>query len=376
MNILVVSYHFYPENTPRAFRTFELVRQFCKNGHKVHLLLPNKSVFTDKPVQLQNLEISYLGPKIQIINRTGVPVLPKKNVIKSIVKGAYTYFNPFANSYSYINQLFSFLKSHQKSYEFIVSIGVPVASHIGVGLALKRNKQLGAGAVKVAEYSDPFSNQSYAKMFLAYKSLEKYVIKSFDYIIVPTPKAISSYLNMKDESKIKVIPQGFDFSETKITGYEKNPVPTFSYAGIFYDKIRNPEFFFQHLTKLTSDFRFIVFARKTNFTAEVLHKYKALLGEKLVIHYDLARLDLINELSKMDFLINLDNNTSSQVPSKLIDYSLSRRPIYSTSQDSFNADVFNDFLSGNYETQMVIDIEDYNIVNVARKFIDLSNNKI
>jgi hypothetical protein len=228
-------------------------------------------------------------------------------------------------------------------------------------------------AVKVAEYSDPFSNQSYSKMFLAYKTLEKYVIKSFDYIVVPTPKAISSYLNMKDVNNIKVIPQGFDFNDIKITQYKNNPVPTFSYAGIFYDKIRNPEFFFQHLTKLTSDFRFIVFARKTNFTAEVLQKYKSLLGEKLVIHYDLPRLDLINELSKMDFLINLDNNTSSQVPSKLIDYSLSGRPIYSTSQDSFNQAVFNDFLNGNYETQLVMDINDFNIENVAKQFIDLSN---
>lgn len=35
MNILIVSGFFYPTNTPRAFRTAELAKQFVRLGHKV-----------------------------------------------------------------------------------------------------------------------------------------------------------------------------------------------------------------------------------------------------------------------------------------------------------------------------------------------------
>ncbi len=42
MKILIVSYHFYPKNTPRAFRTHELVKEFCKRGFDVTLILPKQ----------------------------------------------------------------------------------------------------------------------------------------------------------------------------------------------------------------------------------------------------------------------------------------------------------------------------------------------
>ena len=40
MKIIIISGFFYPQNTPRAFRTTELVKEFVRLGHNVTLFVP------------------------------------------------------------------------------------------------------------------------------------------------------------------------------------------------------------------------------------------------------------------------------------------------------------------------------------------------
>ena len=47
-----------------------------------------------------------------------------------------------------------------------------------------------------------------------------------DYIAVPTKESYKGYYEQY-WNKIRVIPQGFDFSKTPIAEYKKNAVPTF-----------------------------------------------------------------------------------------------------------------------------------------------------
>jgi hypothetical protein len=74
----------------------------------------------------------------------------------------------------------------------------------------------------------------------------------------------------------------------------------------------------------------------------------------------------------MDFLVNFENGTLVQTPSKLIDYALCSRPILSISSNNVNCQIINQFLNYNFSQSLVIDdIEKYNIENVARQFEDL-----
>ena len=73
----------------------------------------------------------------------------------------------------------------------------------------------------------------------------------------------------------------------------------------------------------------------------------------------------------MDFLVNFDNNTDKQVPSKLIDYALTDRPILNIEKVP-NREMILEFLGGNYRhTYPVRDLERYNIKKVAVKFLEL-----
>ena len=81
---------------------------------------------------------------------------------------------------------------------------------------------------------------------------------------------------------------------------------------------------------------------------------------------------LITELSKMDFLINIRNESNVQLPSKLIDYYMTGRPILEISSVFAEKDAFEDFCRADYHSRLVIhNPERFDINNVAKSFIEL-----
>jgi len=189
----------------------------------------------------------------------------------------------------------------------IISIATPYDTHIGIAFAILRKKNLFQDGVKVADYGDPlYKNSALPNCFLYYW-IDKFIASKFDYITIPTEAAISIYKIFKNKKNIKVIPQGFDFTNIKRAKYIKNKVLTFGYAGLFYEDIRNPKPLLEFLLSLDTkniDFKFIIYTKIDNINnMKLLNEYKDLLQEKLCIYASIAREDVIYELSKMDFLI-------------------------------------------------------------------------
>lgn len=81
---------------------------------------------------------------------------------------------------------------------------------------------------------------------------------------------------------------------------------------------------------------------------------------------------IITYYCKNGFLINIGNGTNVQTPSKLIDYTLTKRPILTVQTDDMKSEIFNEFLIGNYEHRDAdINISDYDIRNIVQQFIEL-----
>ncbi len=90
MKILIVSRAFYPEISPRAFRTTELAKEFARQGHQVKIILPERNVDLEPFKSLfPNISIKEFGPlKFK-------PVILKGNMIAKVNKKdypAYRYF--------------------------------------------------------------------------------------------------------------------------------------------------------------------------------------------------------------------------------------------------------------------------------------------
>jgi hypothetical protein len=385
MKIILLSYFFEPEITPRAFRAGELAKEFSRQKHQVKVYVPdNHFVYSADEWQNENLSIIKVKSGF-FLNKNAKKHLgnsrysntTKKNrnlalrySIIFVIKKIFHFFYLGGKSFEFAITLALALKKNKEKNDILISIGLPISVHLSVAI-IRFFKHEIAGKY-IADYGDPFSSNKGLAAGGMEAYYEKFILHYFDFITIPTEKAINSFKKFKTGNRIQVIPQGMNFSDIKIAEYVKGPVPKFAYAGVFYKIIRNPNTFFEYLIGMKEDFLFVLFTDlKGEENIACIDPYLKRLAKKIVLNDLLPRNQCISELSKYDFLINIGNTSAEQVPSKLIDYSLTRRPILTFKADAFNPKDFEDFVSGNYKNQTTIDISNFDIRKVASRFIEL-----
>lgn len=367
MKILIVSRAFYPNNSPRSFRTTELAKELSRQGHEVDVITHRKNEHHSGFEEKYNIRIQDLGK-----TKWSIFDINKGNKILKLIKRAINRL---------LLQLFEFpdiqltfmvknILRNKKNYDLLISIAVPHTIHWGVALARKKRHKI--AGVWVADCGDPYMGNdldTFKKPFY-FKYVEKWWCKKADYIAIPFKGAIDAYYK-EFHGKIKVISQGFNFEDSSlyITKYSKNEIPTFAYSGAFIRGVRDPREFINYLLSLKINFKFIIYTNKKELVQDLVEKSNG----KIEVRSYIPREELIGVLSKMDFILNINNGNSTQLPSKLIDYSLTGRPILSIDSFNFNKDIVNQFLESNYSNQLIVDnIDEYRIENVCSKFLSIS----
>jgi hypothetical protein len=141
----------------------------------------------------------------------------------------------------------------------------------------------------------------------------------------------------------------------------------FAYAGGFLPGARDPAPLLNYLVRPNLPFRFFVYTNNS----DLLDDYKLLLNEKLFISDYIPRSELMKVLADMDFLINFDNNTTLNSPSKLIDYAITGRPVLNI-KNNFNGEDLLAFLNRDYSKKMILpDPEQFHISNISKQFLNL-----
>lgn len=363
LKLLIVTHWFYPKQIPRAFRAYELYKRLSQR-YQVDILIGdyrekimNNEKYEDKInkyIQTEKLKITFLA-NLKIIQ-----------LLKKVIE----YF--IGERYLITRGNFFIKNIDLHKYDVIISIGLPFYIHWIVANKIKNYKKSGGKIRSISDWGDPFVGQTTKKIAPYFKNIQKKVCEIFDYIVIPTEKAKDYYLDYTIKEKIKIIPQGVDFSRFKIETYKKNKIPHFIYTGIFYEKIRDPENFFKFLAELNKEFLFTIYTIKHGaIYNKLIKKYEQILGEKLEVYELISREECIKQLSKSDFLINIENETSTQIPSKLIDYGISRRPILSFRSGDIPKEKFLQFLNGNYQGAKKIDISRYDINTIIDEFIKI-----
>lgn len=365
-NILIVTHWFYPRQNPRAFRAFELYRELNKN-HKVDVLIGDWKSFLSHDEDYHKLDV--LG-KTDFQNKNAG--WSNRKIIQVGLKIVQFFIG---ERYLLSSGLFISKNIHLERYDAVISIGLPFYVHWLTANKIRKNKP--GKLVAISDWGDPFYGDKVRKIAPYFKSIQKKTCNTFDYIVTPTEKAIPYYKDYKNNTDgIKVIPQGFNFEEVALGDYKPGAVPHFAYAGIFYADKRNPEEFLKYLATIDRNFVFTIYTVTHGpIYNDILVKYQKVLGKKLVIKDMVPRLECIRLLSENDFLVNIDNLSAVQVPSKLIDYSLTGRPILAFTQNNIPKETFIEFLDRNYEGALHILIDDYDIKNVAGKFNTLIEGK-
>ena len=361
MKVLIVCSSFYPVNSPRSFRATELAKELVRQGHEVVVYCAD-TIHRDAsimqgfefPIHIYHESKDVFAGKHDLLSRFLFKLshdlleYPRVSIMRTLPKAI----------------------KDEGGYDLLISIAVPHPIHWAIGKMYQRGKRL--AKVWVADCGDPFMlAQSDHNHPFYFKYLEKIWCKYCDYISVPTEKAyLSYYPEFRD--KIRVIPQGFNFDEVKLKDYRPNEVATFAYSGSFIQGIRDLRPVLDVIESLKVDFRFYVYTSQKS----MLEPYESRLKGKLILSDYIERSELLYRLSGMDFLISLENSgVSSQTPSKLIDYTLTKRPILSIDCLHINATLLNEFFAGNYHGQLVVNnIDRYSINIVVKQFVALASN--
>jgi len=365
--ILIISRSFYPAVEPRAFRATQLVKEFSRQGHDVTLLtVKNENIHGD-------FEKKY-GVKIKDLGKLRLPVAKansKNKFIRLFQRGVSRLLLQLFEypNIEFLQKVSNALKS-ESGYDLLISVAVPHPIHWGVARARKKYGRI--ADVWVADCGDPFMGQdmdSFKKRFY-FKYFEKGFCRKADYISVPMEGAKEGYYP-EFHDKMKVIPQGFDFDEVKIEpkNYTKNNIPTFAYAGSFAPGSRDPRAILNLLTDLEEPYKFIIYTK----TDALIRPYLDQSDGRIELRDTIPRTELLVELSKMDFLVNFKNRSNLMMPSKLIDYYLTGRPVLQVEHNNdVNREKVVRFLNGDYSGKYAfLNMDRFRIEKVCRQFLEL-----
>lgn len=363
--ILIVSASFYPENSPRSFRTTELAKEFARQGHDVTVFFPLKETDYSSFKTENNLKIKSLG------NLKWRSIKLKGGRIELLFRRAIRRGLQLLIEWPDIELMFKVAKTlkDEHGYDLLISIAVPYPIHWGVAKA-RGNRNRIAGCW-VADCGDPYmgdKTDSFRKLFY-YKYVEKWFCRRTDFITVPFDKAKYAYYP-EFHDKIKTIPQGFTLDNRKFPDYKKSSdYPVFAYAGRIIPGKRDPGAILNFLSTCKKNFKFIIYTPQPEF----FFPFKKILNGKIDIRENVQRGELLEALASMDFLINFDNNTPFQLPSKLIDYAITGRPVLNVTADT-DFSLLLEFLDGNYSGKMRLESPShFDIKMVSKKFICLLN---
>jgi hypothetical protein len=360
--ILIVCRTFYPEITPRAFRATELAKEMALQGHEVVVVTP-KDKIQEQFARENNIRFVDLGKmkwKVPSFGNKGFGYILTRSAVRLL---------QLSIEYPDLELVFKSRKVLRKlhGFDLLISIAVPYPIHWGVASIWSRKNKI--AKTWVADCGDPYMGErtdTFKKWFY-FKYVEKWFMRKANFISIPIESAKEAYYT-EFHKKIKVIPQGFKFEKTiDNDALPNNPVPHFAYAGGFIHGMRDPRALLEYLSTVESDFRFYIYTRQHDMVSPFIKSLKG----KLILKNYIPREQLLKELTRMDFLVNFDNNTGVQLPSKLIDYSIINRPVLNIKKE-FDINTICNFFKGDYTGRMVLgDLTAYKIENVANSFLEL-----
>ncbi|MBI1363907.1 MAG: glycosyltransferase [Proteobacteria bacterium] len=403
--ILIISHAYAPMVSPRAFRWTSLAEEMVKRGYTVdvlcsatpglngHSTLNGVSVYRVGTAGLigrlrTRFGNNYAAEKKQSAAATASaakPSLPKK-LLKSLMRGVYDLFvrpfiwPDFAAGWikPAIKQASELIRQHD--YDMVMTVSLPFSSHV-VGLFLKAEFP---EMRWLADVGDPFCfmDKTPVNNLLFYRrrnnAWDGDVAEFADVVSVTTEptRAIYARLFPRFAHKYVVIPPLASLPEKAPT--PENPFKKLHdkplrlvFVGSLYKKIRSPAF----LLKL-----FNALARKAGNEGLELHMvgtlhdtenmfrpYELYKGRQLFLHGLRPRDEAAAMLAHADVLVNIGNDTAYQLPSKVVEYAATGKPILNLiksrndSAMAFFTDypaVLNVLETGNFDN-IVIQVHDF-----------------
>ena len=156
--ILIVTRAFYPLQTPRAYRTTELAKEFCLRGYDVTVLFPGN-------VGIGQLPDKYKIKYVSFGDLTWKTLIPLKvsngffnRVLRKLFITAPGFFFEYPN-FEIAFKIKRFLGKSNKKYDLLISIANPHQIHWGIACLWNKKRENNIANVWVADCGDPYMGQ-------------------------------------------------------------------------------------------------------------------------------------------------------------------------------------------------------------------------
>jgi len=360
MRILIVSYLYAPDISPRAFRWTAISEYWAKHGHKVDVVSAWKPGFLKEEV-LKGVHVYRVGGAITELLRSRLHKsdlhfniednqATKPASFSLMQKSAFlakwihdqTWKKVYWPDYACLWYFPAWEKAKQLlklyNYDALISVSHPFTGHL-VGLSLKKYYPK---IQWIVDNGDPFcflehrptnNYQLYKKMNYA---SEREILRCADIITVTTESTLETYASLFPESanKIYVIPPLISLPCNDVVNgliFPRNQKIRLLFVGTLYRTIRNPNFLLQIFGELLqtylADKLELHFFGSIHDCQECFAPYQRWLDNKIFLHGIVDRSKVFQAMREADVLVNIGNVTPFELPSKLVEYVSIGKPI-------------------------------------------------
>lgn len=356
IKVLIVTYDFFPDNSPNTFRWFNIVEQWSENRNvEAFVIASNKGglpsfeihnginiyrtadnrLFTW--IKRQYLKIS--ATKSQ--GKSEVLDVNKTGLIRKIYDLTWKriYFPDFA----FLWQRKALKKSieliDRENIKNVITVSWPFSGHV-VGYNLKKRKDI----FWIADTIDPFSLSKAVNNNFLYQKLnyryEKKILSNADRLCLLTEKLKNKYISIFSipAERIIVIPNLF--ISPKIIGNNKALLEhpdliKMLFIGTLAPKTRSPRKLLSLFVSLLN--RNALDTSRVTLELHFYGNYKACindfkqfhsyLGRNIFLHEFIPKESVHQKMQDADILVNIGNNNEYQEPSKILEYISMQKPI-------------------------------------------------
>lgn len=349
MKLLIITYSYAPDLTPRAFRWAALVEELARRGNEIHVLcassagtsesqIPGVTIFRVKDWLLNaSARVSVGGSASASAAPKGLAV-GAKVLFRRAVRGVWRalYWPDYSCGWVVPAVFRARELCKEQRYDWIVSVSHPFSGHI-VGWLVKRYAQRSRWLVDIGDpfslMEEPAPNNHRLYGWLN-RLAEDRVLRLADSISVTTlstQQVYERYFSLP-VSKVRVMPPLLSLPTLPEFASSAAPAPIrLVFVGTLYRNLRSPRYLLNclgaMLQRIPSLHIELHFYGAVNDCAEELDACPDNLKSSLFVHGLVARNDVIRAMAEADVLVNIGNDSETQLASKVIEYMAMGKPI-------------------------------------------------
>ena len=358
MKILLIITPFYPSQTPNTLRWMPIIEYYANKGIETTVLTTKNRVRQNDNIAM-NTEVHHAGYNtlldwlyftLFIKRRRHLPNQDHETSSTGyIAKFTEWIVDRTWRQYYWPDGSQLFLKPGvQRAQDIIqgdnkithvISVGLPFTCHL-IAYELKKvfpRLHWHQDIEDPFSYSDKFRVNNIRRYRDRNIEAEQKAFRLSDSISVTNPKAKILYDRLfpdqaHKQSVIYPMFSGFNVVSNLDIELDTDKIHV-AYFGSFYENVRSPEPLLQILQILSNGnykgfqkIHFHFFGQQNRFSTPIFNSYNELQGQ-IILHGLKDRDYCIEVMVKMDYLINIGNTTDYHLPSKVVDFLYSNKPL-------------------------------------------------